>query len=225
MTLVLFAGGPMHGRTMNIPEASLTPTFLAMPERDITVGNFLNEAVSLATVQPVAYALGEVGRPHPELAYALGDYAAQGLTWYFYLAKNASLYGQGRKDAKREQVARADWLLETRYPEIIPVCVVPGCTMHAPRVFTAMIAGRLAARRWQPGDRIRMCPKHGNDLVQAQTAVGVERLPEWLRPDANLFGIDAYDAATDLVNGSTIAYAQARALLVEEVVADNASQS
>jgi hypothetical protein len=94
----------------------------------------------------------------------------------------------------------------------LPTCVVPGCDDRAPMIFRAAEAGRLAGQQWQRGQEIRTCPEHGNDIYQAQGARGVDQLAEWLRPDARLDPLDAFDAGHDSLHGREIAESRARAL-------------
>jgi hypothetical protein len=96
----------------------------------------------------------------------------------------------------------------------LPTCVVPGCTEKAPYRFKVAERGNLAGRYWVPGEEIRTCPDHGHDIYAAQGAYGRDRLAEWLRPDAKLDPLDAFDAGTDLLHGHEIAQARARMLRV-----------
>lgn len=73
-------------------------------------------------------------------------------------------------------------------------CIAPGCDGNSRLVFAAVESGRLAGRDWRAGDEIRLCPAHGNDVYQAQGVYGVDQLAEWLRADARLEPLDAYDA-------------------------------
>ena len=69
----------------------------------------------------------------------------------------------------------------------LPGCVVPGCNQRGRMTFTAAEQGRLAGREWQPGDEIRLCPRHGHDVYRAQMSqmsLGVVQLADWLQPDA-----------------------------------------
>jgi hypothetical protein len=94
----------------------------------------------------------------------------------------------------------------------LPTCVVPDCDQKAPMVFRAAERGRLAGQEWQRGQEIRTCPEHGNDIYQAQGVRGVDRLAEWLRPDARLDPLDEYEADYDALHGREIADSRARAL-------------
>lgn len=97
----------------------------------------------------------------------------------------------------------------------LPTCVVPGCDEKAPYVFKAAERGRLAGRGWVPGEEIRTCPEHGQDIHRAQGAYGRDELAEWLRPDAKLDPLDAYDASYDTLNGYRIQDDRARMLRVK----------
>lgn len=105
-----------------------------------------------------------------------------------------------------EQLERA--LVEMALPE----CVVPGCAEKGRYVFTAAEYGRLAGRDWEPGQEIRICPRHGHDIYRAQGAYGLDQLAEWLQPDARYDALDAYDIGTDLLHGDQIRRSRARML-------------
>lgn len=94
--------------------------------------------------------------------------------------------------------------------ELLGECVVPDCGEKAPVQFTAAGRGRLAGRDWMPGDTIDLCPAHGNDVHRAHGAYGMEQLAEWLRADATLDPMDAFDAEMDSVSGREIARDRAR---------------
>ena len=96
----------------------------------------------------------------------------------------------------------------------LPTCVVPDCDKKAPVVLTAGERGRLAGRTWQRGDEIRLCPAHHYDVLRAQGVYGRDQLADWLKPDAMLDPLDAYDAGSDLLYGDQIAESRARMLRV-----------
>ena len=95
----------------------------------------------------------------------------------------------------------------------LPECVVPRCGKKAPVVFiVAEPRGRLAGREWTSGDKIHVCPKHGNDIYRTQGVYGIDQLPDWVKPDAGLDPFDLFDAARDVLHGSQIAQDRARML-------------
>lgn len=98
---------------------------------------------------------------------------------------------------------------------LLPTCIVPGCQEKAPLMFKAAEYGRLAGRDWVPGQEIRVCPDHGQDIYRAQGARGVDELAEWLKPDARLDPLDEFDAEYDVLHGREIRERWARALMVK----------
>jgi hypothetical protein len=76
-------------------------------------------------------------------------------------------------------------------------CIVPGCANPATFEFKAFEHGRLGALDWQPGDLIRLCPRHASDVYAAQHVQTRDQLAEWLRPDAKPF----YDELLDRAEG------------------------
>jgi len=111
----------------------------------------------------------------------------------------------------------------------LPTCVVPECGQKAPTHFTALEHGKLAGREWARDDVIDLCVPHGIDVYRAQGVYGVDRLAEWLRPDAKLDPLDDYDSNADSISGREIRRERGRALLVRQAdvtePADRASSS
>ncbi len=69
----------------------------------------------------------------------------------------------------------------------LPECIVPSCTARGRVEFTATEPGRLAGRVLRRGDKVVVCPEHGNDIFRANPYGSVDDLPAWLRADARLF--------------------------------------
>jgi hypothetical protein len=68
--------------------------------------------------------------------------------------------------------------------ELLPECLVPGCTGKGSYLFVAAGHGRLGGVRRAPGDELRLCPAHAHDVYCAQGAMSSDELAGWLRPDA-----------------------------------------
>lgn len=117
------------------------------------------------------------------------------------------------QDSEAESFIRAELTRQIEYQNL-PTCVVPDCVNKAPVEFGAAEHGRLAGSDWRLGDKIRVCPEHAHDIYRAQGVYGRDQLAEWLRPDAKLDPLDAFDAATDLLFGLEIEHNRARMLRV-----------
>lgn len=115
------------------------------------------------------------------------------------------------------EFVRQDLQREIDY-QLLPECVVPDCDKKAPVVYrVAEPGGRLAGQDWRYGDEIRLCPEHSCDVLQAQGVYGLDKLADWLQPDAKLDLLDAYDAGTNILSGREIERSRARMLrLVEQ---------
>lgn len=204
---VLFVGGPRHGGRHPIDAlASELPLSINVP----------------IPMKITAFDITTVVAPVPYAVYDLrwGSLAgSRGLERTpIYLNSGAERYGQGPIDGGTTSTDRslADHLLAEAYPRRIPRCVVPECPKYAPMLFLADEYGRLAGRWWEPGDEIRLCPGHGADVYRAQYTRGIDMLPEWLRPDANLGALDACDAGHDRLFHDQIIRQGARGLLVRK---------
>jgi hypothetical protein len=101
--------------------------------------------------------------------------------------------------------------------QFLPECVVPDCGKKAPVVYRVaeIRGGRLAGRAYQHGDEVRLCPEHNYDVLRAQGVYGLDQLADWLKPDAMLDTLDAYDAGTDLLFGREIEHARSRMLRLD----------
>jgi hypothetical protein len=102
---------------------------------------------------------------------------------------------------------------------LLPECVVPHCGEKAPVAYRVaeIRGGRLAGRDWARDDEIRLCPEHDYDVRRAQGAYGIEQLADWIKPDAMLDFLDAYDAGTDLLHGREIEHSRSRMLRLDAV--------
>jgi hypothetical protein len=182
----LFVGGPWHGYRMTEQwsRADLPSSFtFAMPVR-MDAASFTDSQVpDMRTPIAVNYSLASKWRE------GMG-----GSVIPVYVAPGGERYGQGpiSGDSSTYDRSLADALLERMAPDSIPTCIVPDCGERAPQLFIADAYGRLAGRDLLPDDEIRLCVPHGSDLYQAQHVRGVDRLAEWLRPDAMLDPIDAF---------------------------------
>jgi hypothetical protein len=200
MTSVLFVGGPEHGRRREIDGTLPSAIAISVPT---------STSLDLLSVLEPTSAV-----PYETTYYALRRY----VTGVFRLERSEPVYvnADGRRWGQGDN-PRADHLFADLYPAGVPRCVVPGCDALAPRLFVADEYGRLAGRDWKPGDEIRLCVDHGADVWRAQYIYEIDQLAEWLRPDARLDAIDAYDAAHDLLYGDQISALRGRGLRVEKV--------
>lgn len=87
-------------------------------------------------------------------------------------------------------------------------CVRPGCDTTATVTTIAAGVGRLAGRDWRPGDLVDFCPDDMAAILDAQTAVHRDDLPEWLAVDAKPTDADLFG---ELLNAPTVEAAQALA--------------
>lgn len=203
-TQVLFVGGPSHGRRATVqtnPDGCLPLVVLAQwPQQSITIADVASTTGTLRG--PATYNLRRY-------SYVDGDGAC---SEYAYVCGDGELYGQGGRGAELRDVRLADHLLAELERLALPFCIAPGCDSVAPMLFVAAESGRLGGRDWQPGDQIRLCSRHAQDVYAAQGVYGREQLAEWLRPDAKLDALDAFDAAYDSLYGQAIAERRARML-------------
>jgi hypothetical protein len=109
---------------------------------------------------------------------------------------------QRQRQAERQALAEAHAAL--------PDCIAPGCEDKGSYVFVAAENGRLGGQDWTRGAEIRLCPPHASDIYRSQGVYGLDELPEWLRPDAKLDPLDAYDAEADSLYGAEIDRARRR---------------
>jgi hypothetical protein len=177
---VLFVGGPWHGRRHTIrlrDDGELPSTFLVAGTVRIEW-----DSLEMTQIPPFVYDL-RFFRQGPRPAIRDPSYVNPG----------GERYGQGHPDATRHDVALADWLLDQLEHDAVPACIAPGCEAKAPVLFTAGESGRLGGRDWRRGDEIRLCRVHAGDIYRAQGVHGRNQLAQWLRPDAMLDPLDAYD--------------------------------
>jgi hypothetical protein len=183
----LFVGGPWHGRRHPVPHQAghLPYAYNVLPPMPPMTFDYIDGPPSIP--DPVSYQLR-----HYDLVDDNG-----GSQLNAYVTRDGALYGQGCPAAAVADVRLADHLLRELDRASLPFCIAPNCESLAPMLFVADEYGRLGGRDWQPGDRIRLCPPHAHDIYQAQGVYGRDQLAEWLRPDAKLDPLDAYDAALD----------------------------
>jgi hypothetical protein len=203
----LFVGGPWHGRRFPVRRdaaGELPFAFCVMPPVQLTTLDFaegplppLPDAITYQ-LRRYDYVDADGASQEPAYVYADGD-----------------LYGQGYPGASTRDVRMADHLLYELERASLPFCIAPGCDALAPMLFIADEYGRLAGRDWQPGNRIRLCHRHAHDVYRAQGVYGRDQLAEWLRPDAKLDPLDAFDAAHDLLFGDQIAEQRARMMRLQ----------
>lgn len=211
---VLFVGGPMHGVLHPVPDNSWS-YMASAPGRP-----FVADLVRFAQSEAEAgwdFGLPELIRyERVRWRYQVDDeYADPDADHDFVMLGPIS----EDRPAVRQQDGlhpvypfMADRMWRARAEELIPECVVPGCAEKGRYTFGAAEPGRLAGRDWNLGDEIRVCPEHGHDIYLAQGVYGIEHLAEWLRPDAKLDPLDAYDAATDSLFSDQIIWSRSRML-------------
>jgi hypothetical protein len=209
----LFVGGPWHGRRDRIPfyHGAMPDSYNVVETSKVSFLASMEMEYSAGVVPCVMYQLvGSSDRPDdaPSL-------------WIYLVRGRAELYGQrasaelnGLRSRGFYDSALADRYLEQLDPVSLPSCVAPDCADRAPMVFVVREHGRLGGKEFAPQDKVHACAKHGHDIYLAQSAIGIDSLAEWLRPDARPKGLDAYDAASDTLFGSEIYTTRARALRV-----------
>jgi len=201
--IALMVGGPAHGQAWTVPDPP-PPVLMVPRERDWSI-----HTITFDHVEPIdpphQYEMRRL-KPQPWAEWPL-DLA------YLCMAEPKQFHPipdpQARRGIYYAHVARTLWLQALE--DALPECVVPGCTDKGRYIFVAAEPGRLAGRDWEPGDQIRICPRHGHDIYRAQGARGMNQLAEWLRPDATWDWIDAYDSG-DLRYGAEILERTARML-------------
>jgi hypothetical protein len=204
---LLFVGGPLHGRLALVPAGAWT---YAIPDpAEVDWSAFLRGGEMPPSPAPIVYQL-------TAWPYAIAEELAASDVDHKHV-----MLGPITEDrpAPQDQDGRhpvyahtADQMWRIRAEDLIPQCVVPDCGEKGRYVFIADECGRLAGREWNRGDRIRVCPAHAHDIYRAQGVYGIEQLAEWLRPDAILDRIDAYDAGHDLLYWDQIVAARSRML-------------
>lgn len=129
--------------------------------------------------------------------------ASIGSLWHFVLfSPDLAVYAAGPVGGwyLRESPGVEDEIRRMLEKEIeralLHECVAPDCDKKAPVEYVAAERGRLAGRDWQRGDKIRLCPEHGYDVLAAQ-GQGRDELPDWLKADAKPHPRDELDAAMD----------------------------
>lgn len=218
---VLFVGGPLHGARLSIPP-NLWRYAVPVPVELRVQHVGLVDPITGPDNGPL-YALAAMPEPvyyeRTRWPYRAGTWAADLNDEHQFVMlgpvteDRPALHPSAVDGSEHPEYAHiADKMWHARAEALIPECVVPGCAEKGRSVFIAAERGRLAGRDWNRGDQIRICPQHAHDIYCAQGVYGIEHLAEWLRPDAKLDPLDAYDAALDLIYGSQIANARARML-------------
>ncbi len=187
--IAVMVGGPLHGRTQNVPDPP--PPEYRIP-RPIKFGP-LDEQLDLTVTMPEPY------------LYELRWYQGR-LPWRVHAARLPAYLCTNTDKAEHPPAPHneddayyayyayaAASLWHTHIEARLPTCIVPDCTDKGRLTFTAAEHGRLAGREWKPGDEIRVCHNHGHDIYRAAGARGIDQLAEWLRPDAKLDALDEYD--------------------------------
>jgi hypothetical protein len=188
----LMVGGPLHGQVRDLSDEGW-PSQTLMVARPMTVSMSDPESVTFTQPEPYRY---ELRRYRGWLSWPPTGPASEQIA--YLCMEKPGLYPNPPAD--EEQAFRwhlADDLWHEAEYNALPQCVVPGCKEKARETFTAAEHGRLAGRDWRPGDKIRVCPRHGYDIRQAQYAQGMDELAEWLRPDATWDRLDALFADED----------------------------
>jgi hypothetical protein len=209
----LFVGGPWHGRRERIAfqNGAMPDLYNVAEAPEISFRASMEMEYPAEVIPYVTYRLAG-SNDRPDDAPSL---------WIYLVKGRAELYGQrasaepnGLRSRGFYDSALADRYLEQLDPGSLPFCVAPECTSRAPMVFVVREHGRLGGKEFAPQNKVHACAKHGHDIYLAQSAIGIDSLAEWLRPDARPKGLDAYDAASDTLFGDEIYTTRARALRV-----------
>jgi hypothetical protein len=206
MTMALMVGGPLHGQTRQFTEDGLS--------RPVRVARELPPVAVTEIDSPIRY-LPDGETHHYELRWYRGRRPWQDeQPQPAYLCMDEPPRRQFPvHDAEQVYyLCLADDLYRAAVDAALPPCVVPDCGEKGRQTFTAAEPGRLAGREWQPGDKIRLCPRHGYDVARAAGARGMDELPDWLKADATWDPLDLYDGGTDLLYGAEILARTARVL-------------
>jgi hypothetical protein len=209
----MFVGGPWHGRRERIAfQYGAMPDLYNVaeaPEVSFLASMEMMDPLSLSSY--VTYRLAG-SNDRPDDAPSL---------WIYLVRGRAELYGQrasaelnGLRSRGFYDSALADRYLERLDPQSLSSCVKPDCADRAPMVFVVREHGRLGGKEFAPQDRVHACAKHGHDIYLAQSAIGIDGLAEWLRPDAKLDTLDALDAAHSSLLADQIHTTRARGLRV-----------
>lgn len=210
----LFVGGPLHGARLEIPD-NLWRYAVQVPV-ELRVQH-------VGLVDPIPgpnaplYALADAPEPvyyeRTRWPYRVVDRFPPEEHMYVMLGPITEDHPPFHESVNDPECAYiADQMWRVKSEALIPQCVVPDCEEKGRYEFVADERGRLAGREWDRGDKIRICPEHASDIYRSQGVYGIEQLAEWLRPDARLDALDAYDAGADLLYGREIAASRARML-------------
>lgn len=192
MESILFVGGPLHGARLTIP-ANLWTYAVPVPfDPIISVADILNGPRE--TPPPVMYSRTSwpyrvklFPEPVEHCCVMLGPIAEERPPWH------ESVDHSEADDLRYAHIADGMWF--ARAEAQLPACVVPGCTEKGRLVMLADEWGRFVGRWWERGEKIRLCHPHYADVMNSQGHYGgIERLPEWLRPEA--CNLDVLDAMT-----------------------------
>ncbi|HZN76083.1 MAG TPA: hypothetical protein VFC00_31005 [Micromonosporaceae bacterium] len=182
----VMVGGPLHGQIHHVRRPE--PRVLMVPRKEIFTVAYTTDLDPMMTM------------PQPHI-YELRWYRSE-RTWMetgrqaAYLCKDEpeQIHPTPERPDDEESVyaARlAAYLWLQACEDALPGCIAPACMSKGRYKFTAAEHGRFAGRWWKPGDEIRLCPEHGDDVYRAQGMYGLDQLPDWLKPDVMLDLLDA----------------------------------
>lgn len=195
-------------------------TWVRRTEEGVIMNDFDHRAFLAARIMAVPYENWEPVQDHERMWRGQDQ---RGLQWYFALFDGENeAWAVTPVSPEIVEYSNLDYLpgvqrnLENQIRRLkLPECIVPECGEKAPAQLHAAEHGKLAGHLFSPGDEIDLCPKHADDVYRAQGVYGLDELAEWLRPDAVLDPLDAFDAGTDLIHGSEIGYTRRRMIRVQ----------